>query len=70
MIFAEYVPPTDQTAKLEEKQNIIQIHVISNSVTQRMANQTLLWFLGLQTIFCYNLPRMPKNYLTQLLFDP
>lgn len=69
MVFSENTPATDETAKMEEKQNIIQLHVIGNSVTQSMPKQTMMWLVGLQTVFSYNLPRMPKNYLTQLLFD-
>lgn len=70
MVFSENTPATDETAKMEEKQNIIQLHVIGNSVTQSMSKQIMTWLIGLQTIFSYNLPRMPKPYLTQLLFDP
>lgn len=70
MVFSENTPATDETAKMEEKQNIIQLHVIGNSVTQSMSKQIMIWLIGLQTIFSYNLPRVPKNYLTQLLFDP
>lgn len=70
MVFSENTPATDETAKMEEKQNIIQLHVIGNSVTQSMSKQIMIWLVGLQTLFSYNLPRVPKNYLTQLLFDP
>lgn len=69
MVFSENTPATDETAKMEEKQNIIQLHVIGNSVTQSMSKQIMMWLIGLQTVFSYNLPRMPKHYLTQLLFD-
>lgn len=69
-MFSENTPATDETAKMEEKQNIIQLQIIGNSVTQPMTKEMMMWLIGLQTIFSYNLPRMPKNYLSQLLFDP
>lgn len=69
MVFSENTPATDETAKMEEKQNIIQLHVIGNNFTQPMPKQIMIWLIGLQTIFSYDLPRMPKHYLTQLLFD-
>lgn len=70
MVFSENTPATDETARMEEKQNIIQLHVIGNCILQPMPKQIMIWLINLQTIFSYNLPRMPKNYLTQLLFDP
>lgn len=69
MVFSENTPATDETAKMEEKQNIIQLHIIGNTLTQAMPKQIMMWLIGLQSVFSYNLPRMPKNYLTQLLFD-
>ncbi|KAJ8932177.1 hypothetical protein NQ314_014864 [Rhamnusium bicolor] len=70
MVFSENAPPTDEAPKLEEKQNIIQLHVVANSLTEPVTKQTMLWLIGLQNVFSHQLPRMPIEYITQLLFDP
>ncbi|XP_018562120.1 histone acetyltransferase KAT2A isoform X2 [Anoplophora glabripennis] len=70
MVFLENAPPTDETPKLEEKCNIIQLHVVGNSLTEPVTKQTMLWLIGLQNVFSHQLPRMPIEYITQLLFDP
>lgn len=70
MVFLENAPPTDETPKLEEKCNIIQLHVVGNSLTEPVTKRTMLWLIGLQNVFSHQLPRMPIDYITQLLFDP
>jgi len=32
--------------------------------------QTMLWLIALQNVFSHQLPRMPKEYITRLVFDP
>ncbi|KAJ8950083.1 hypothetical protein NQ318_017808 [Aromia moschata] len=70
MVFSESAPPTDEAPKLEEKRNVIQLHVVGNSLTEPVTKQTMLWLIGLQNVFSHQLPRMPIEYITQLLFDP
>lgn len=60
----------DHAAKQEEKKGVIQFQVLHNSLTQQPPQQHLLWLLGSKTVFSYQLPRMPKEYITRLVFDP
>lgn len=62
--------PRDETAKMEESQKIIEFHVVKNSLTRPVPKQTMLWLIGLQDVFSHQLPKTPKEYITQLLFDP
>lgn len=62
--------PRDEGAKQEEKRNAIEFHCISNSLTERVPKQTMLWLIALQNVFSHQLPRMPKEYITRLVFDP
>jgi len=62
--------PRDETAKMEESQKIIEFHVVKNSLTRPVSKQTMLWLVGLQDVFSHQLPKTPKEYITQLLFDP
>lgn len=68
LFFSE--PARDETAKMEEKQKIIEFHVLANSLTAPVTKQTMLWLLNLQNVFSRALSRMPKEYISQLLFDP
>ena len=29
-----------------------------------------MWLIGLQNVFSYQLPRMPREYISRLIFDP
>ncbi|ESO05629.1 hypothetical protein HELRODRAFT_77335 [Helobdella robusta] len=60
----------DEIARQEEKRGIIEFHVISNSLTTDPPDQVLLWLIGLQNVFSHQLPRMPKEYITRIVFDP
>ncbi|KAK2705511.1 hypothetical protein QYM36_015785 [Artemia franciscana] len=62
--------PRDQAAKEEECLGIISFHVIGNSLTQKVSKQTMLWLIGVQNVFSLQLPKMPKEYITRLVFDP
>ncbi|OAD58747.1 Histone acetyltransferase KAT2B [Eufriesea mexicana] len=62
--------PRDETAKIEESRKIIEFHVVGNSLTQPVSKQTMLWLIGLHNVFSHQLPRMPKEYISQLVFDP
>ena len=62
--------PRDEAAKMEEKRNAIEFHCVSNSLTEKVPKQTMLWLIALQNVFSHQLPRMPKEYITRLVFDP
>jgi len=62
--------PRDEAAKLEEKKGLIEFHCVSNSLTEKVPKQTMLWLIAIQNIFSHQLPRMPKEYITRLVFDP
>lgn len=61
--------PRDEAPISEENRKIIEFHIVGNSLTQAVSKQTMLWLIGLQKVFSRQLPRMPINYITQLLFD-
>ncbi|KAK6170523.1 hypothetical protein SNE40_018897 [Patella caerulea] len=60
----------DETARSEEEKGVIQFHVIGNSLNSVPSKQLILWLIGLQNVFSHQLPRMPKEYITRLVFDP
>ncbi|KAF4533073.1 hypothetical protein B566_EDAN002636 [Ephemera danica] len=62
--------PRDEAAKLEEQRGAISFCVVGNSLTQQVSKQTMLWLIGLQNVFSHQLPRMPKEYISRLVFDP
>lgn len=62
--------PRDEAAKLEESRGVIRFNVVGNSLSQPVTKQTMLWLIGLQNVFSHQLPRMPKEYITRLVFDP
>ena len=59
----------DEAARNEERRGVIEFHVIGNSLTRKPSRQTLTWLIGLQNVFSHQLPRMPKEYITRLVFD-
>ena len=60
----------DETARNEEKKGIIGFHVVSNSINREVSKQEHIWLIGLQNVFSHQLPRMPKEYIARLVFDP
>lgn len=62
--------PRDETAKNEESKKIIEFHIVGNSLTQPVSKQTMLWLIGLHNVFSHQLVRMPKEYISQFVFDP
>lgn len=62
--------PRDETPKMEESIKLIEFHVIGNSLTQPVSKQTMLWLIGLHNVFCQQLTKMPKDYISQFVFDP
>ena len=60
----------DEGARMEERRGVIEFHVISNTIHKKPNKQTMMWLIGLQNVFSHQLPRMPKEYITRLVFDP
>lgn len=60
----------DEAAKAEEKRGEIEFHIVGNSLTRPITKQSMLWLLGLQSVFSHQLPDMPREYISQLVFDP
>ncbi|XP_076105543.1 histone acetyltransferase KAT2A-like [Mytilus galloprovincialis] len=60
----------DEAARQEESKGVIEFHVVGNSLSHKPTRQTLIWLIGLQNVFSHQLPRMPKEYITRLVFDP
>lgn len=60
----------DESARKEELKGVIEFHVIGNSLTKKPTRQLLVWLIGMQNVFSHQLPRMPKEYITRLVFDP
>lgn len=60
----------DEAARLEERRGVIEFHVVGNSLSQKPNKKVLMWLVGLQNVFSHQLPRMPKEYITRLVFDP
>lgn len=62
--------PRDEAAKAEESRKEIEFHIVGNSLTHPVSKQSMLWLLGLHSVFAHQLPGMPKEYISQLVFDP
>ncbi|XP_014393066.1 PREDICTED: histone acetyltransferase KAT2B isoform X2 [Myotis brandtii] len=60
----------DEAARMEERRGVIEFHVVGNSLNQKPNKKILMWLVGLQNVFSHQLPRMPKEYITRLVFDP
>ncbi|XP_041363170.1 histone acetyltransferase KAT2A-like [Gigantopelta aegis] len=60
----------DEAARQEELKGVIEFHVISNSLREKPSRQLYMWLIGIQNVFSHQLPRMPKEYITRLVFDP
>lgn len=60
----------DESARAEEDRGVIEFHIINNTLEFDQDAQKLLWLLQLQNVFAMQLPRMPRDYITRLVFDP
>lgn len=60
----------DESARVEEKHGKIEFHIIGNSMNRRISGSDYLWLNALQNVISHQLPRMPKEYITRLVFDP
>lgn len=57
-------------AKAQEQRGEIQFHILGNSLTHPVTKQSMLWLLGLHSVFAHQLTEMPREYISQLVFDP
>lgn len=62
--------PRDEAAKGEENRGEIEFHIVGNSLTKPVSKESMLWLLGLHNVFAHQLPGMPREYISQLVFDP
>jgi histone acetyltransferase len=60
----------DHAPKEEERKGILRFQILHNSLQVKPPAQHHLWMLGLKTVFSHQLPRMPREYITRLVFDP
>uniref|UniRef100_A0A2I3H0L4 Histone acetyltransferase n=1 Tax=Nomascus leucogenys TaxID=61853 RepID=A0A2I3H0L4_NOMLE len=60
----------DEAARLEERKGVTEFHVVGNSLNQKPNKKILMWLVGLQNVFSHQVPRMLKEYITRLVFDP
>jgi histone acetyltransferase len=60
----------DHIPKEEERKGVIRFQILHNSLQNSPSAQHHLWMLGLKTVFSHQLPRMPREYITRLVFDP
>ncbi|XP_037033145.1 histone acetyltransferase KAT2A [Bradysia coprophila] len=64
------IAPRDEAAKAQEQRGEIEFHVLGNSLTHPVSKQSMLWLLGLHSVFAHQLTEMPREYISQLVFDP
>lgn len=57
-------------AKIEEEEGLIEFYVLSNVLEIEQEKQKQAWLIQTQTLFGTQLPKMPKEYITRLVFDP
>ncbi|GMR60508.1 hypothetical protein PMAYCL1PPCAC_30703, partial [Pristionchus mayeri] len=58
-----------EVARNEEREGIIRFINVKHHVDEMTARENLVWLLQLQNLFSIQLPKMPKEYITRLVFD-
>uniref|UniRef100_A0A914I7P2 histone acetyltransferase n=1 Tax=Globodera rostochiensis TaxID=31243 RepID=A0A914I7P2_GLORO len=56
-------------AEQEEQRGIISMHVCWNDFSPSQHRQKVRWFFDVQQLFSIQLPKMPREYITRLVFD-
>ncbi|KAI0989031.1 hypothetical protein GJ496_009086 [Pomphorhynchus laevis] len=60
----------DDTARNEELKGNLSCHIISSESCTNSTDQTQInWLLQVRDVFTHQLPRMPREYITRLVFD-
>ena len=60
----------DQLPKEEEHKGILKFQLLHNNLKEKPPDQHLIWLVGLKNVFSHQLPRMPTEYITRIVFDP
>ncbi|KAJ6219090.1 hypothetical protein RDWZM_004902 [Blomia tropicalis] len=61
----------DDLAREEERKGIIRFQILQNKViVEDMPDDDLLALISMVDVFCKQLPRMGKEYISRLVFDP
>ena len=63
-------PPIDKYVFNEKQEDVIQFRLIKNSFSNECNEKELYWLVILNNIFCQQLPRMGREYICRLVFDP
>lgn len=58
------------TVKEEEAKGTLEVVVLGNSLNKAVPKENYLYLLALQQLFSRQLPDMPANYITRIIFDP
>lgn len=61
--------PRDEGPIAEERRQEIEFRVVGNSLTRPVSQDTMKCLLGLQNVFAHQLPDMPREYISHLVFD-
>ncbi|PAV90983.1 hypothetical protein WR25_21478, partial [Diploscapter pachys] len=56
-------------AREEMERGFVQLEIVANSLEPFQDRQKLVYLLQLQNLFSVQLPKMPKEYITRLVFD-
>ncbi|CAL8068652.1 unnamed protein product [Calicophoron daubneyi] len=68
--FHSFNATRDAAARQEESDGNIEFHIVNNSLNHSQPSQNYIWLLELLNVFALQLPRMPKEYIARLVFDP
>lgn len=69
-LIPDMISARDESARVEERHGKIEFHIIGNSMSKKIDKHDYLWLNALQNVISHQLPRMPKEYITRLVFDP
>ena len=60
----------DQMARDLERSGVLKVWVVRNNLETRPPDQHLMWLLEAKDVYSIQLPKMPKEYITRLVFCP
>lgn len=60
----------DHMAKEQERKGLLKVWVIQNDIITPPPDEHLIWLLQAKDVFAIQLPKMPKEYITRLVFCP
>ena len=53
-----------------ERSGVLKLWVVRNNLETRPPDQHLMWLLEAKDVYSIQLPKMPKEYITRLVFCP